>query len=454
MKPRTKKEILMVRLAKRLPPITSAQKIWAFRHCFSPKSVYRRRPSEIICMKCGWIAPMTRTDVDEYLSREEYTCPICGCTSTPERYEEANQLIDIEYFVVMTRFGDYQVTKVYEAIRDNRGMSGHTEYDIHDIYQIWLDSDGHTTITGRRHNHTVFKLTWDYDSDYQIKKRGVSRGNYYELPDIYDISGWKIYPVVKVIPTLIRNGWDTKKMLRFWRMFSLADAMQRLLSVPDMEMLVKTRQYDIFLWMMRRNRRTLPYRAQVCIANRHGYIVHDTQMWMDTIEMAHQLGKDTHSPTIVCPPNLIDVHDRLMKRLVRIRREEEAKERRAESIKQEAAYAVKIRPYRDFIIRSDSVIIRPVTTVAEMAEEGDAMHHCVFSGEYYKKADSLILTARTPDGARLETVEVYTRNGKVLQSRGKYNQTTQYHSEIIKLVEAHAADIIAASADNQKQNAI
>ena len=44
-------------------------------------------------------------------------------------------------------------------------------------------------------------------------------------------------------------------------------------------------------------------------------------------------------------------------------------------------------------------------SVEAIRQEGEAMHHCVFTNEYYLKADSLILSA-TIDGKRIETIEV------------------------------------------------
>lgn len=40
---------------------------------------------------------------------------------------------------------------------------------------------------------------------------------------------------------------------------------------------------------------------------------------------------------------------------------------------------------------------------------GEAMHHCVFSAGYYKRPESLILSAKDSKGNRLETIEVSCR---------------------------------------------
>ena len=60
------------------------------------------------------------------------------------------------------------------------------------------------------------------------------------------------------------------------------------------------------------------------------------------------------------------------------------------------------------------------------------MHHCV--GGYYSKADSLILTACI-DGKKMETIEVSLSKLQVIQSRGVCNKNTEYHNQIVQLVE-------------------
>ena len=61
------------------------------------------------------------------------------------------------------------------------------------------------------------------------------------------------------------------------------------------------------------------------------------------------------------------------------------------------------------------------------------MHHCVFTNEYYRRDDSLILSASI-DGQRLETVEVSLSRLEVAQSRGVCNKQTEYHDKIVRLV--------------------
>ena len=85
------------------------------------------------------------------------------------------------------------------------------------------------------------------------------------------------------------------------------------------------------------------------------------------------------------------------------------------------------------LISDDKIKIEVLSTVKSVMEEGYAMHHCVFANEYYKRLDSLLLTAKV-DGERAETIEVDLKRYQLVQSRGVCNQNSKYHDEIVSLV--------------------
>ena len=73
-------------------------------------------------------------------------------------------------------------------------------------------------------------------------------------------------------------------------------------------------------------------------------------------------------------------------------------------------------------------------------EEGKALHHCLFTNEYYLKEQSLILSARI-EGKRIETIEVSLETMKIIQCRGLQNKNTEYHDSIIDLVHRNIKQI-------------
>ena len=53
---------------------------------------------------------------------------------------------------------------------------------------------------------------------------------------------------------------------------------------------------------------------------------------------------------------------------------------------------------------------------------------------YYKRPDSLIMSCRDKLGNRIETIEVNLSTFKIEQCYGKYDQFTEHHKHILRLV--------------------
>lgn len=157
-------------------------------------------------------------------------------------------------------------------------------------------------------------------------------------------------------------------------------------------------------------------------------------MWTDYIDLLEYFHLDTHNAHYVCPKNLKAEHDRLHERKEKVEAKRKAEEARRDAIKWEAEYKKEKGAYFGICFGDENIQIAVITSVADMAEEGAAMHHCVYNAGYYKRHDSIILSARDKDGNRLETIELSLRTFEVIQSRGKCNQSTPYHDQILSLV--------------------
>ena len=178
------------------------------------------------------------------------------------------------------------------------------------------------------------------------------------------------------------------------------------------------------------------YWASIKICIRNGHIIKDGSMWRDMIDLLHHFGMDTKSPKYVCPSDIKAEHDRLVRKRNRQREREELAKRRREAEKHEDEYRKLKGRFFGILITDGTLNIRVLESVAEFAEEGTAMRHCVWSNNYYLKKYSLILSA-TIDGKRIETVEVSLKTFKVVQSRGVCNENTEYHDRIISLVDSN-----------------
>lgn len=159
-------------------------------------------------------------------------------------------------------------------------------------------------------------------------------------------------------------------------------------------------------------------------------------MWCDYIDLLRFFGKDLHNAYYVCPKDLKAEHDKYVEKkraYIERKRKEEAKQ---QALKDEALFQELKSKFFGIQFTDGVVQIRVLESVTEIMQEGDAMHHCVFTNNYHLRPDSLILSACI-DGERIETVELSLSKLKVVQSRGVCNKNSEHHDRIIKLVNKH-----------------
>jgi hypothetical protein len=204
---------------------------------------------------------------------------------------------------------------------------------------------------------------------------------------------------------------------------------------PMLETLLKGKDYDLFNELSeecnKQKMDALFTAYKICKRNNYDY-QRDFNEWKDLVEMLRFLGMDYHSPYYVCPDNLHEMHNRILR--IRIQREEDAKVR--EILEGKFGYEERIAKYLDMDIHNDDLDIIVLPTVSAFKDEADHLHHCVFSCKYYQKATSLILSARSRTGKmkRWETIEVDLNKFVILQCYGYGDRHTEKHAEIINLV--------------------
>lgn len=416
MRPRTKRERLVVELRSKLPAITEAQIRWGKKHCF-PHNAYRCK-DEMWCSECG------KMWVDVTGQKEGYIkCPYCG-----ERLEVkvSRKTKDnaVSYLTVVTTSGDFQVLRHFYTARYAR-KDRDTHYFTDEVCQQWITSDNKEIVIAKAMN--MGYRGWIHTTDMSIKQSG----NIY-YPHSYDIDGY-VYPKVNVLPILRRNGLRTS-----FHGVTPAMLIRGLLGENKYaEMLIKTRQYSMLEFYMYRGGLSHPWAVNIC--NRNGYIIKDGSMYDDYLRLLDYFHLDTHNAHYVCPKNLKKEHDKLVEKKrkieAKIRAEQERKERieRMFRMKQDILSFIKrIQPFLGMEIKDEGIVIRPLESVTQFYQEGKAMHH-VYQNEYYRRKDCLILTAQK-NGKRLETVEVNLKTFKIIQSRAVCNGTSDYHDKIIELV--------------------
>ena len=416
MKPRNKFEQAVLAQSKYLRPITKAQTQWAFRECIE-HFAYRLPKGKSTCMDCGYSWQMIEPT-------EHCTCPLCGAglevTTT-----RARKLKQRQYFTVLTTSGGYQVLRMYLLIAGmEKGYQATSS--VMEIGQYWWDERGRQSIVAVQRTMGHYIDSFAYYSSMAIRRDNEAYRFVARCP---------VCPKVKLSDTLKRNGFEGK-----YYGIAPSSLIPALLTYSRAETLLKAGRTEHLRYFLSRARKIDEYWQAYKITLRRGYDITDIALWCDYVDMLRRLGKDTHNAHYVCPEDLQAAHDTAQRKLQAQREKEAEAQRRKKAIENEERFQALKAPFFGIAFTDGTIQIRVLESVQEYIEEGQALHHCVFTNEYHLKEKSLILSASIA-GKRIETIEVSLETMEVLQCRGLMNQNTEYHERIIELVHQNMKQI-------------
>lgn len=410
MKPKTKLQHKVVTANGQLQPIEQKPIDWAFKNCV--KHMAFRSPSGItVCMDCGhqW-----KTCSDKKKCR----CPHCHMVLEIKETLKRSYTEKI-YFSVIDTQDDLQLQRVFRFdVTFHKKKSPYQS--IMEVARIWVDENGNTEVTGLRRTMGCYMDSFAWSSGLELRQ---NKEAYLYVADCYT------YPKCKVIPKLSRNGQKNS-------FFDIAPQrlMSALLTDNRIETLLKVNDIAALQHFIEHNEDLDFCWASYKIVLRNGYHITDIQMWVDYIRMLAREGKDIRNAHYVCPDNLQLKHDEKRARLYAIYERERRKRQRKEAMADEATFEEMKRKFFGLSFTDGIIVVSVLESVDAYYQEGNVLHHCVGQAKYYKKPNSLILSARI-GGERIETVELSLETFKVLQSRGICNANSPYHEAIINLVQ-------------------
>ena len=416
MKPRNKFEQAVLAQSKYLRPITKTQTQWAFHECIEHYA-YRLPKGKSTCMDCGHSWQMIEPT-------EHCTCPQCGA-GLEVITTRARKLKQRQYFTVLTTSGGYQVLRMYLLIAGMEKGSQATS-SVMEIGQYWWDECGRQSIVAVQRTMGHYIDSFAYYLPMAIRRDSEA----YRL-----VARCPLYPEVKLSDTLKRNGFEGK-----YYGIAPSSLIPALLTDSRAETLLKAGRTEHLAYFLSYPRNWDAYWPAYKITLRRGYNITDIALWCDYVDMLGRLGKDTHNAYFVCPEDLQEAHDTAQRKLQAQRDKEAEAQRRQKAIENEERFRALKAPFFGIAFTDGTIEVRVLESVAEYIEEGKALHHCVFTNEYYLKEQSLILSARI-EGKRIETIEVSLETMQVIQCRGLQNKNTEYHERIIELVHRNIKEI-------------
>nr|DAL15367.1 MAG TPA_asm: PcfJ-like protein [Caudoviricetes sp.] len=458
MKPRTKLQFEVLENSKHLFDIENYMLSWARKDILEHKGFATK--TRVICMDCG------ETFSPDLVSRKHAVCPHCHTKLKVEqtRKRTAEQRT---YIASAEIYGEFQVIRNFE-LRSYHKSGVSTKYYISEILQHWILSNGKREVIARRHTVNWYCDSW---------------GGYMEIQNKKDERKYDIYPQKYHPDSIFKTEYLKYGINKNLEGLTFLEAIKIVPENPKAETLLKAKRYDLLGCYCDYSLKHAIYNywpsVKICLRNK--YKIKDVKIWFDYLDLLRYFKKDLNNAHYVCPKDLKKEHDIYMKRKREVMRIEEMKrdyirilkyfgefqevgfsypknlnreyqilverqkrDRLEKKKKELEGLAVKyqkfIQPFLDIHISDSLIQIIPLQSIEDFKQEGDTLHHCVYTNEYFKKSDCLILSARINESI-LETIEIDIKNMKIVQCRGERNGLSEYHDRILKLMNKNMRQI-------------
>lgn len=416
MTPKTIIEKQLTALSASLAPIREEVFTWAEQTIFLKWGVLSR--SRFYCLDCTHVwKPSCQSTCAKFTS-----CPACAGRLKMMPYNQVH-FKESEYFAVVQRCAGYQVVRMvisHKHMKKNFLPS----YFHKEVMQHWINPKGEVRTLALSTNVFSSSLdAWKFYSPLEIKPKDFIRNAK------YFINPFKVYPQMKVLPILKRNGFKTS-------VYDIAPNLlfSSLLSGPIAETLLKAKQLHLLQYYLCASRQNIRRNWQaVKTVIRNHYKISDVPVWEDYLELLRYFKKDLSCALYVCPDNLSEAHDHLVKKKRDLLRKKKLHELRLEIEKAQKRYRSDKQRFFGLLFQDKQLTISVIENVKDFMRQGDDLGHCIFTNEYYAKKDSLILSAKI-GGQSVETIEVSLSSMQVLQCSGEKHRPSKHHGHILRLI--------------------
>jgi hypothetical protein len=424
----------VVELSAKLKPITEKQIRFGREKCHSDYVVRSRR--SLFCLECGhtWKEEIKLlTDIDK-------GCDCPGCGKLLKLSENHNGTIASKtYYGIITTLKDMQVIRIFVFEKHMKKLKT-PEYFQREVMQHWIDTKGNViTMSLAVNGLSRYFDEWIRDSELEVKPPPTPGA--YRAEKRYDIGPFIFYPERRVLPIIKRNGYKGS-----FHGLSPQKFFSYILKYQKFETLLKAGQTALLKSFSYHQKNIDLHWDTIRICIRNNYIISNTNDWFDYIHLLYEFGRDLRNPKYVCPDNLKKAHDRYVKKHREVMRRKKLEEIRAMIEDAEPEYMEQKGKFFGIEFSENDITVKVLKSVREFDMESELLGHCVFENKYYKKKDSLVLSAKIEDTS-IETIEVSLREMKIIQARGKKNKPTPHHARIVNLVEKNM-DLIAKISKN------
>jgi hypothetical protein len=428
MKPTTKLHHEVWNISQKLNPITESQHKLAVKNIFSKYGTTSHKT--LCCLECGHKWKDANSFQNGYRPKS-YTCPECKEKIEflqPSRYYQVNS-----YFTKIETKSNFQIVRIF--FMEKLMYKGTIPmYYTTEVMQHFIGLNGRVTSLAKpTQGMTMYYDSWRKYGDLSIMANDFLTTNRGRIESNYTL------PRPTFLKEITRNGFNGNYYdLAPQNLFSL------LLKSQHAETLIKSGQIGFIKNFNSRESQIKKYWNSIKICIRNKYEIKNTTSWFDYMRLLEVFGKDLSSPKYVCPDHLIKSHDKLVAKERVIREKQAIEELKKQAIEQQAKYKAEKEPFFGISFTNGKITVKVIDDVQDFILIGDTLKHCVYSGEYFDKKESLILSATFEDRP-IETIEVSLSEMKILQARGLQNKASKFNKEIKQLVNANLHQIRKAN---------
>lgn len=416
MKPRTAFQRKITEASNRLKPLSEVQEKWAQRKIASHFS-FRAKGHINVCSECG-------AKFDNDSKGKTVICPECRARleihDTRKRIHSEKQV-----FSTLDTVDGLQVQRIY-ILHSGYRRGRKAEHEAIEIIRRWYDGNGNRAVEARQRSMNHYVDVFLYSSAIELKRDCYV---YQVLANSYVAIGAKILPYFR------KRGVKGR-----FPNVSPDKLFDGLFTDPRIETILKSGNIKNLAYFLDHMSELGKLWDSYKIAIRNGYRISDISLWADLVQALKYCGRDIHSAHYICPDNLKEAHDLWTGRKAQAMERERARKKLEEAMKHEAEFVRLKSKFFDLTISDGTIDIVVLDSIKAFKEEGESMHHCVFSNSYYDRPDSLVMSARI-EGKRIETIELSLTDMKILQSRAVCNGTSEYHERIINLLNSNLHQI-------------
>lgn len=424
MIPKTIIEKEISNLSSMLKPISTQMHTWAEKSIFLKWGVLSR--GKFHCLECAysWKPELQSKSCEKYIK-----CTVCGGKLKMQGYNQVH-FKEIEYFAVLDVSQGHQVVRIICSHKHMKKNFTPT-YSHKEVMQHWINPKGEVRTMSLSTN--VFSHAydaWQYYSSLEIRPK-----NFQNSPK-YRINPYKVYPHMKVLPILKRNGFKTG-------VYNIAPQIlfTALLKDSIAETILKARQTSLLSYYLQSPHQKIIRNWQaVKVCLKHNYSITDYNIWEDYITLLQWFKKDLNCPAFVCPENLNASHDKLVVKKRELQRKKYLLKMRTEILQAQESYVEEKKQFFGLCFSDENITIKVLENIQDFVEEGDILRHCIFTNEYFKRKDSLLFSAQI-DNKPVETIEISLSKMKIAQCRGMKNNKSQHHKIIFYLMKKNLYQI-------------